>query len=174
MPLDVLPGCASLAVAADAATGDDDGFVGVSEGELIGHASALGTGLRPMPRRGKLAAIAELDRRSPSPEDAEFTADEIASALGESRDRAYELLGTAGEPGHPSARHQGGAAGRHGEPGQGPDHRHGHRPAGPAGARAAEAGVLDRAARLTRAHCAPQSPARSWKSPRKWRGNGAR
>jgi hypothetical protein len=33
--------------------------------------------------------------RAPSPEDAEFTADEIACALGESRSRAYELMGTA-------------------------------------------------------------------------------
>jgi hypothetical protein len=31
MPLDVLPGCAQLAVAADAAAGDDDCFAGVSE-----------------------------------------------------------------------------------------------------------------------------------------------
>src|SRR5207344_596857 len=36
MPLDVLPGCAQLAVAADAATGADGGFAGVSEAELIG------------------------------------------------------------------------------------------------------------------------------------------
>src|SRR6201981_3695721 len=36
MPLDVLPGCAGLAVAADAAAGDDARFAGVSEAELIG------------------------------------------------------------------------------------------------------------------------------------------
>ena len=35
MLLDVLPGCAGLAVSADAA-GEDDGFAGVSEGELVG------------------------------------------------------------------------------------------------------------------------------------------
>ena len=35
MALDVLPGCAQLAVAADAAAGDDD-FDGVSEAELVG------------------------------------------------------------------------------------------------------------------------------------------
>jgi hypothetical protein len=35
MPLDVLPGCADLALSADAA-GEDDRFAGVSEGELIG------------------------------------------------------------------------------------------------------------------------------------------
>src|SRR6478736_6466085 len=36
MPLDLLPGCASLALSADAAVGDGDRFAGVSEAELIG------------------------------------------------------------------------------------------------------------------------------------------
>jgi hypothetical protein len=36
MPLDLLPGCAGLALAADAAAGDDDRFAGVSEAELVG------------------------------------------------------------------------------------------------------------------------------------------
>ena len=40
MALDVLPGCAALAVAADAAAGADGGFAGVSEAELIGVACA--------------------------------------------------------------------------------------------------------------------------------------
>ena len=40
--------------------------------------------------------IAEVARRNPWPEDAEFTGDEIANALGESRARAYELMGLAG------------------------------------------------------------------------------
>src|SRR5215475_16140604 len=35
MPLDVLPGCAQLAVAADAAAGDENGFAEMSETELI-------------------------------------------------------------------------------------------------------------------------------------------
>ena len=35
MALDVLPGCAQLAVAADAAAGDDR-FAGVPEAELVG------------------------------------------------------------------------------------------------------------------------------------------
>ena len=34
--------------------------------------------------------VAELARRNPEPEDAEFTADQIANALGESRFRADE------------------------------------------------------------------------------------
>src|SRR5947208_1575158 len=36
MTLDVLPGCPQLAVAADTAAGEDGGFGGVSEAELIG------------------------------------------------------------------------------------------------------------------------------------------
>ena len=44
----------------------------------------------------KLAVVAELARRNPGPEDAEFTADQVAYALGESRVRADELMGTAG------------------------------------------------------------------------------
>ena len=97
----------------------------------------------------KLAVIAELGRRNPSPEDAEFTVDEIASALGESRARADELMGTAGcldthLPGTRAALRDGtvslgkariiaAATGLLDE----------------AEARAAEAGVLDRAAALT-------------------------
>ena len=125
MVFDVLPGCAQLAVAADAAAEDDE-FAGVSEAELIGimcgwdrveaHAAAR-----------KLAVVAELDRRNPGPEDAEFTADQVANALGESRFRAGELTGTAGHldtrlPGTLSAL-------RDPEPWQGPDHRRRHRPA---------------------------------------------
>jgi hypothetical protein len=36
MVFDVLPGCAALAMAADAAAGEDGGFAGVSEAELVG------------------------------------------------------------------------------------------------------------------------------------------
>ena len=77
----------------------------------------------------KLAAVAELSRRNPAPEDAEFTADQIANALGESRFRADELTGTAGHldthlPGTRAALRDG-----IGEPGQGPVDRHRHRPA---------------------------------------------
>jgi len=97
----------------------------------------------------KLAAIAELGRRNPAPQDAEFTADQLACALGESRARAYELMGTAGHldthlPGTAAALRDGtislakariiAAA---------------TALLDPAEARAAEAGVLDRAAGLT-------------------------
>ena len=94
MALDVLPGCAQLAVAADAAAGDDD-FDGVSEAELVGIMCAWDR-VEAHAAARKLAAVAELSRRNPEPEDAEFTADQIANALGESRFRADELTGTAG------------------------------------------------------------------------------
>ena len=69
MPLDVLPGCAPLAVAADAATGADGGFAGVSEAELIGVVCAWDR-VEAHAAARKLAAIAELARRGPAPEDA--------------------------------------------------------------------------------------------------------
>jgi hypothetical protein len=94
MVFDVLPGCAQLAVAADAAAGDDR-FAGVSEAELVGVVCAWDR-VEAHAAARKLAAVAELDRRNPEPEDAEFTADELGNALGESRTRAYELMGTAG------------------------------------------------------------------------------
>jgi hypothetical protein len=94
MVFDVLPGCAQLAVAADAAA-EDDGFAGVSEGELAGLMCAWDR-VEAHAAARKLAAVAELDRRNPGPEDAEFTADQVACALGESRFRAGELTGTAG------------------------------------------------------------------------------
>src|SRR5215475_10224835 len=95
MALDVLPGCAQLAVAADAAAGDENGFAGVSEAELVGLVCAWDR-VEAHAAARKLAVIAELGRRNPAPEDAEFTADQVACALGESRARADELLGTAG------------------------------------------------------------------------------
>jgi Domain of unknown function (DUF222) len=147
MIFDVLPGCAQLAVAADAAVADD-GFAGVSEGELVGLVCAWDR-VEAHAAARKLAVIAELDRRNPGPEDAEFTADEIANALGESRFRADELMGAAGHldthlPGTSAALRDGivslgkariiaAATGL----------------LDPAEARAAEQEVLDRAGRLT-------------------------
>jgi hypothetical protein len=93
MAFDVMPGCAQLAVAAAAA--EDDQFDGVSEAELIGVMCAWDR-VEAHAAARKLAVIAEVDRRNPKPEDAEFTADEIACALAESRWRADELMGTAG------------------------------------------------------------------------------
>ena len=94
MALDVLPGCAGLALSADAAAGEDDVFAGVSEAELVGVVCAWDR-VEAHAAARKLAAIAELARRNPKPEDAEFTADELGNALGESRIRADALMGTA-------------------------------------------------------------------------------
>jgi hypothetical protein len=94
MAWDVLPGGAQLAVAADAAAGEDR-FAGVSEAELVGLLGAWDR-VEAHAAARKLAVVAEVARRNPGPEDEEFTADQIACALGESRARAYELMGLAG------------------------------------------------------------------------------
>jgi Domain of unknown function (DUF222) len=108
MVLDVMPGSAGLAVAADAAAGDDDGFAGVSDAELLGVMAAWDR-VEAHAAARKLAAVAELYRRRPEPGGEpqapgrmpvaceEFTAAELAAALGESRARAEELLGCAWE-----------------------------------------------------------------------------
>jgi hypothetical protein len=58
MPLDVLAGCAGLAVAADAAAGEDARFGGVSEAELIGVLCAWDR-MEAHAHARKLAAVAE-------------------------------------------------------------------------------------------------------------------
>jgi len=93
MVFDLLPGCAQLAVAADAAA-EGDGFAGVPEGELVGIMCAWDRVEAHAVAR-KLAAVAELARRSPKPEDQEFIADEVAHALAESRGRAEVLIDLA-------------------------------------------------------------------------------
>src|SRR5580693_4883590 len=94
MVLDVLPGCAGLAVAADAAAGEDGRFAGVSEAELVGVICAWDR-VEAHAHARKLAAIAELARRNPGELDQEFTGDQVAYALGESRARADSLIGMA-------------------------------------------------------------------------------
>src|SRR5690348_4511747 len=74
MPLDVLPGCAGLAVAADAAAGEDGRFAGVSEAELVGVLCAWDR-VEAHAAARKLGVAAELARRNP--EDSEFTADQV-------------------------------------------------------------------------------------------------
>ena len=128
MPLDVLPGCAALAVAADAAAGEDGRFAGVSEAELVGVLCAWDR-VEAHAAARKLAVSAELARRNPAPEDAEFTADQVAYALGESRGRAEALVDLAQTLRNPAARHRRGAGRRDGLPVQGRDHRPRHRPA---------------------------------------------
>jgi hypothetical protein len=108
MALDVMPGCAGLAVAADAAAGDDDSFAGVSDAELLGVVCAWDR-VEAHAAARKLAAVAEVYRRRPEPGCGiygpgrmpvaceEFAAAELAAALGESRARAEDLLGCAWE-----------------------------------------------------------------------------
>ena len=64
MALDVLPGGPGLALSADAAAGDDDGFAGVSDAELVGVLCAWDR-LEAHVTARKLAAVAELYRRRP-------------------------------------------------------------------------------------------------------------
>ena len=106
MALDVMPACPGLALSADAAAGDDDSYTGVSDDELVGVLAAWDRLEAHMAAR-KLAAAAELIRRSPAPgcEPAgpgrmpeawdEFAADELATALAESRVAAEHLLDLA-------------------------------------------------------------------------------
>src|SRR6266536_2356023 len=109
MAWDVTPGCAQLAVAADAAldAGDDSGdsFGGVADHELVGLVCAFDRAEAHMAAR-KLVAIAEIFRRNP--EDGfepgpgqmpavvhEFTCEQLADALGEFRAQAGWLLTVA-------------------------------------------------------------------------------
>src|SRR5689334_24064297 len=146
MPLDVLPGCAGLAVALDAAGGEDGRFAGVSEAELLGVVCAWDR-VEAHAGARKLAAIAELARRNP--EDSEFTADQVAYALGESPGRAGDLLDLARTlqarlPGTAAALDDGTISRYKAEIIAGATAL-----LDPAEARAAEQKVLDRAARLT-------------------------
>src|SRR5690242_9500298 len=101
-----MPGCAQLAVAADAAVdaggGPGDSFGGVADHELAGLVCAWDRAEAHAAAR-KLAAVAEVFRRNP--EDGfeaapgrmpavvhEFTRDQLAFALGESRAAADWLL----------------------------------------------------------------------------------
>jgi len=108
MALDVMPGCAQLAVAADAAVdggGPGDSFGGVADHELVGLVCAWDR-LEAHAAARKLAAVAEVFRRNPEdgfePEPGrmpavvhEFTRDQLAFALGESRAAADWLLTVA-------------------------------------------------------------------------------
>src|SRR5712691_3893124 len=106
MALDVMSACPGLALAADAAAGDDDCYEGASDAELVGVLCAWERLEAHMAAR-KLAAAAELIRRRPEPgcdpggpgrmpaACEEFTADELAQALAESRGRAEDTLTVA-------------------------------------------------------------------------------
>jgi hypothetical protein len=108
MAWDVMPGCAQLAVAADAAVdggGAGDSFHGVADHELVGVVCAWDR-LEAHAAARKLAAIAEVFRRNPEdgfePEPGqmpavvhEFTLNQLAFTLGESRAAADWLLTVA-------------------------------------------------------------------------------
>ncbi len=106
LALDVMPGCPDLAMLADQAAGGHDRYEGASDDELIGVLCAWDRLEAHMAAR-KLAAVAELIRRRPEPgcplegparlpeACAEFTADELAHVLAESRGRAEDLLSIA-------------------------------------------------------------------------------
>jgi hypothetical protein len=102
-PFDTAPGCAALAGFAGAAAGDDDGYRGVRDDELVGAIRAWNR-VQAHAAARKYAAVAELIRRRPAEgarpqgqarlprEWDEFTADELADALAESRQRAGDVL----------------------------------------------------------------------------------
>ena len=106
LALDVMPACPGLALSADAAAGEDDSYPGVSDDELLGVLAAWDRLEAHMAAR-KLAAVAEWYRRSPAPgcpprgpgrmpeRYEEFTGDELACALAESRAAAGALLDLA-------------------------------------------------------------------------------
>jgi hypothetical protein len=148
MPLDVLPGCPGLAAAAGAAAGEAGNFAGVSEAELVGVVCAWDR-VEAHAAACKLAAIAELARRDPVPGDREFTADQVAYALAESRGRAGDLVDLAQTletrlPGTAAALDDGTITRYKAEIIAGATAL-----LDPSEARAAEGKVLDRAARLT-------------------------
>ncbi len=103
MALDVMPACPELAMLADAAAGADDCYPGASDAELTGVLCAWDR-VEAHAAARKLAAVAELIRRHPEPgcdPDGparmpaawdEFTADELAHVLAESRGRADDIL----------------------------------------------------------------------------------
>ena len=106
LALDVMPGCADLAMLADAAAGPDDTYDGASDDELVGVLSAWDR-VEAHACARKIAAAAELIRRRPGPGCPpegparmpaaweEFTAGELVYALAEHRGRAEDLLGIA-------------------------------------------------------------------------------
>jgi hypothetical protein len=100
MALDVLPGCAQLAVAADAAAGDDGRFGGVSEAELIGVMCGWDR-VEAHAHARKLAVIAELARRNPGELDQEFTRDQVAYAPGGAVAAGHRERGADGLPAAP-------------------------------------------------------------------------
>jgi hypothetical protein len=105
-PLDVAPGCATLASFLEDAAGEDDRYAGATDDELIGVICAWDRAEAAM-AAGKHAAVAELIRRRPPPGAAEdraaqmpegwheFTSRELGAVLGVSSGDAEEILSLA-------------------------------------------------------------------------------
>ena len=153
---------------------EDARFAGVSEAELVGVMCGWDR-VEAHAHARKLAAIAELARRNPGELDQEFTADQVAYALGESRARADSLIGMAQTLQARLPGTGGGAGGRDDLPVQGGDHRRGHRAAGGRGGpRRRGGGPGPGGPADPGAGCAPRSPARSSRPPRRRRRSGGR
>jgi hypothetical protein len=159
-PLDTAPGCTALMGFADQAAGPDDRYAGCSDDGLVGAIGAWDR-VEAHAAARKHAGVAELARRRPEPGCAlqgeaeipeawdEFTADELACALAESRWAAEAILDLACElqvklPGTAAAFRSGLLRQRKVE-----IIARATGPLDPAEARAAEALVLGRAGRLT-------------------------
>ena len=105
-PLDTSPGCTALMGFADQAAGEDDRYAGCSDDGLVGAIGAWDR-LEAHAAARKHAGVAELARRRPEPGCAvlgdaqipqawdEFTPDELACALAESRWAAEAILDLA-------------------------------------------------------------------------------
>ena len=96
MPLDIAPGCAGLGSFLEDAAGEDDGYRGVTDDELIGMICGWDRSEANASAR-KHAAIGELIRRRPGPDGGwdEFTGRELGAALGVSFSDAEDLLSLA-------------------------------------------------------------------------------
>jgi hypothetical protein len=102
-PLDVAPGCLTLGQFAEEAAGEDDRYPAASDDELVG-ASCAWDRVEAYAGSRKHAAVAELIRRRPAPGSVlqgpaqmpeasdEFVPAELASALGESRAEAGDVV----------------------------------------------------------------------------------
>ncbi len=107
-PLDTAPGCLTLGQFAEAAAGADDRYPGASDDELTGVICAWDR-VEAYASSRKHAAAAEMLRRRPAPGAAaagpaqlpgacdEFAAQELASALGETRTVAGDIVSLAQE-----------------------------------------------------------------------------
>src|SRR5580693_2905409 len=107
-PLDTAPGCLALGQFAEEAAGDDDRYPGASDDELVGVICAWDR-VQAYAGSRKHAAVAELIRRRPAPGSVlqgpaqmpeasdEFVPAELASALGESRAEAGDIVSLAHE-----------------------------------------------------------------------------